>query len=379
MSEKTAEAKATEAVPGAPTSEGVPSGAQDEALLKVEDVSKSFPIKRSFFEAVRHKPKRSVSAVANVSFDLRAGETLGLVGESGCGKSTLARTVINLYKPTGGKVTFEGVDTSELTKSEARDRCRDIQMIFQDPYSSLNPRMTVRTALREELLQHHMCSRSEVNGRIDELLRTVGLSPTMADRLPSAFSGGQRQRIGIARALAVRPKLIIADEPVSALDVSIQAQIINLLIDLKESLGLAMLFISHDLRVVRYVSDRVAVMYLGSLVELSPTDELYDRPLHPYTSVLMEAAPSMDESARLSTDAVVLGELPSPINVPSGCRFHPRCPFADELCSKECPELREVMPGRMVACHHPLSPGQSASEAMAAMEKTAAAKGTSAS
>jgi oligopeptide/dipeptide ABC transporter ATP-binding protein len=330
-------------------------GGEGGVLLEVDGVSKSFPIKRSFSEAVRRRPKRSVSAVADVSFSLRAGETLGLVGESGCGKSTLARTVINLYRPTSGSITFDGRRTSDLSKAEARARCRDIQMIFQDPYSSLNPRMTVRSTLREALLHHHMCARGEVDGRVDELMRTVGLSPTMADRLPSAFSGGQRQRIGIARALAVKPRLIIADEPVSALDVSIQAQIINLLIDLKEGLGLAMLFISHDLRVVRYVSDRVAVMYLGSLVELSPTDALYDEPLHPYTDVLLKAAPSMDERARLSTDAAVLGELPSPINVPSGCRFHPRCPFADELCSRECPRLREVAPGRMVACHHPLA------------------------
>ncbi len=327
----------------------------EETLLSVKDVSKTFPLHRSLLDAIRHRPRRSVSAVSDVTFDLNAGETLGLVGESGCGKSTLARTIINLYRPTSGTITFAGTPTGTLSKAQVRARCRDIQMIFQDPYSSLNPRMSVRAMLREELLHHHICTRDEVDARIDELLRTVGLSPIMANRLPSAFSGGQRQRIGIARALAVKPRLIIADEPVSALDVSIQAQIINLLIDLKESLGLAILFISHDLRVVRYISDRVAVMYLGSLVETATTDDLYDRPLHPYTRVLLDAAPSMDESARLSTQAVVLGELPSPINVPHGCRFHPRCPYADETCATVCPALHEAAPGHVVACHHPLS------------------------
>ena len=323
-------------------------------LLEVSQLSKSFPLKHTVFDAILRRPKQKLTAVDNVSFTLNEGETLGLVGESGCGKSTLARTVINLYRPTAGRVVFAGTNFSELTKKELRDRCKDIQMIFQDPYSSLNPRMTVRQVLREELLHHKMCPKAEVDKRISELLELVGLSEEHAERLPSAFSGGQRQRIGIARALAVQPKLIIADEPVSALDVSIQAQIINLLIDLQDKLGLSILFISHDLRVVRYISDRVAVMYLGSMVETADTEALYDNPRHPYTNVLLAAAPSMEAARADEKKAAVPGELPSPINLPSGCRFHPRCPYCTEVCKQESPELRDLGGGHMVACHHPL-------------------------
>ena len=323
-------------------------------LLEVSQLSKSFPLKHTVFDAILRRPKQKLTAVDNVSFTLNEGETLGLVGESGCGKSTLARTVINLYRPTAGRVVFAGTNFSELTKKELRDRCKDIQMIFQDPYSSLNPRMTVRQVLREELLHHKMCPKAEVDKRISELLELVGLSEEHAERLPSAFSGGQRQRIGIARALAVQPKLIIADEPVSALDVSIQAQIINLLIDLQDKLGLSILFISHDLRVVRYISDRVAVMYLGSMVETADTEALYDNPRHPYTNVLLAAAPSMEADRADEKKAAVPGELPSPINLPSGCRFHPRCPYCTEVCKQESPELRDLGGGHMVACHHPL-------------------------
>ena len=334
------------------------AAAQGAPLLEVTDLCKSFPLKYGVLDAVMRKERKHLTAVDHVSFTLNAGETLGLVGESGCGKSTLARTVINLYNPTGGKVVFAGVDFSQLSKHELRNSCKDIQMIFQDPYSSLNPRMTVRQVLREELLHHNMCTKDEVDARIIQLLELVGLSEDQADRLPSAFSGGQRQRIGIARALAVQPKLIIADEPVSALDVSIQAQIINLLCDLQEKLGLSILFISHDLRVVRYISDRVAVMYLGAMVETAPTDTLYTAPAHPYTKVLLAAAPSMEEDKKDDKKAAVLGELPSPINLPSGCRFHPRCPYADELCRTESPKLRclaETPEGpHMCACHHPL-------------------------
>ena len=334
------------------------AAAQGAPLLEVTDLCKSFPLKYGVLDAVMRKEHKYLTAVDHVSFSLNAGETLGLVGESGCGKSTLARTVINLYNPTGGKVVFAGVDFSQLSKHELRNSCKDIQMIFQDPYSSLNPRMTVRQVLREELLHHNMCTKDEVDARIIQLLELVGLSEDQADRLPSAFSGGQRQRIGIARALAVQPKLIIADEPVSALDVSIQAQIINLLCDLQEKLGLSILFISHDLRVVRYISDRVAVMYLGAMVETAPTDTLYTAPAHPYTKVLLAAAPSMEEDKKDDKKAAVLGELPSPINLPSGCRFHPRCPYADELCRTESPELRclaQTPEGpHMCACHHPL-------------------------
>ena len=334
------------------------AAAQGSPLLEVTDLCKSFPLKYGVLDAVMRKERKHLTAVDHVSFSLNAGETLGLVGESGCGKSTLARTVINLYNPTGGKVVFAGVDFSQLSKHELRNSCKDIQIIFQDPYSSLNPRMTVRQVLREELLHHNMCTKDEVDARIIQLLELVGLSEDQADRLPSAFSGGQRQRIGIARALAVQPKLIIADEPVSALDVSIQAQIINLLCDLQEKLGLSILFISHDLRVVRYISDRVAVMYLGAMVETAPTDTLYTAPAHPYTKVLLAAAPSMEENKVDDKKAAVLGELPSPINLPSGCRFHPRCPYADELCRTESPKLRclaETPEGpHMCACHHPL-------------------------
>ncbi len=325
-----------------------------ENLLEVTGLSKRFPLKHTVFDAMLRKERQYLTAVDNVSLTLAQGETLGLVGESGCGKSTLARTIINLYRPTEGKVVFEGTDFAALTKKQLRERCTDIQMIFQDPYSSLNPRMTVRQVLREVLLHHNICGRDEVDAQVKRLLDLVGLSEDQAGRLPSAFSGGQRQRIGIARALAARPRLIIADEPVSALDVSIQAQIINLLIDLKERLDLSMLFISHDLRVVRYISDRVAVMYLGSIVETAATDELYDHPRHPYTQVLLNAAPSMEEDRVKETKTSVKGELPSPINMPSGCRFHPRCPFADERCKAERPELREVAPGHLVACHQPL-------------------------
>ena len=321
------------------------AAAQGSPLLEVTDLCKSFPLKYGVLDAVMRKERKHLTAVDHVSFSLNAGETLGLVGESGCGKSTLARTVINLYNPTGGKVVFAGVDFSQLSKHELRNSCKDIQMIFQDPYSSLNPRMTVRQVLREELLHHNMCTKDEVDARIIQLLELVGLSEDQADRLPSAFSGGQ-------------PNLIIADEPVSALDVSIQAQIINLLCDLQEKLGLSILFISHDLRVVRYISDRVAVMYLGAMVETAPTDTLYTAPAHPYTKVLLAAAPSMEENKVDDKKAAVLGELPSPINLPSGCRFHPRCPYADELCRTESPKLRclaETPEGpHMCACHHPL-------------------------
>ena len=327
---------------------------QGSVLLEVDDVSKEFPLKYGVMDAITKKPRRSVKAVSNVSLQIREGETLGLVGESGCGKSTLAKTIIGLLRPTGGRVVFAGQELTALSKEQLRESCKSIQMIFQDPYSSLNPRMTVRQLLREELLYHKIVPEDQVEPEIEKLLKLVGMDVALADRLPAAFSGGQRQRIGIARALAVRTKLIIADEPVSALDVSIQAQIINLLIDLQEQLNLAILFISHDLRVVRYISDRVDVMYLGSIVESGDTEQIYETPAHPYAKVLLDAAPSMSSDAILETEAAVLGELPSPIDLPSGCPFHPRCPYADERCKTEMPRTHEVGPDHMVACQHPL-------------------------
>ncbi len=328
---------------------------QGSVLLEVDDVSKEFPLKYGVVDAIAKRPKRSVKAVSNVSLQIREGETLGLVGESGCGKSTLAKTIIGLLRPTTGRVVFAGQELTALNKDQLRESCKSIQMIFQDPYSSLNPRMTVRQLLREELLYHKVVPEDQVEPEIEKLLKLVGLDVVLADRLPAAFSGGQRQRIGIARALAVRPRLIIADEPVSALDVSIQAQIINLLIDLQEQLNLAILFISHDLRVVRYISDRVDVMYLGSIVESGDTEQIYETPAHPYAKVLLDAAPSMSSDAVLETEAAVLGELPSPIDLPSGCPFHPRCPYADERCKTEVPRPRQVGTDHMVACHYPLT------------------------
>ena len=323
-----------------------------QPLLEVTDLGKKFPLKYGVLDAILRKERRYLTAVEGVNFSLDEGETLGLVGESGCGKSTLARVIINLYKPTSGKVVFAGVDFSQLSKKELRSRCKDIQMIFQDPYSSLNPRMTVRQVLRDELLHHHMCTKDEVDNRIKELLELVGLTEDQAGRLPSAFSGGQRQRIGIARALAVEPKLIIADEPVSALDVSIQAQVLNLLKDLQTQTGTTYLFIAHDLSVVQHISDRVAVMYLGNIVEVSDWRSLYQTPHHPYTQSLLSAVPIPDPDIQKARERIVLpGDPPSPINPPSGCRFHSRCPIAKDICAQEKPEFKQVGEGHMCACH----------------------------
>jgi len=323
-------------------------------LLRVEDLSVRFPIKQGILDAVRRREKTYLTAVDLGPLDIYPGDTLGLVGESGCGKSSLARAIVGLYRPTGGKVILSGVDLTGLSKKERRASCGDIQMVFQDPYSSLNPRMSVRAVLREELTQHRVCPPAEIDGRIARLLEMVGLSAQLADRLPASFSGGQRQRIGIARALALNPQVVIADEPVSALDVSIQAQVINLLIDLQKQLGLTLLFISHDLQVVRYISNRVAVMYLGKILEMGEADELFDRPLHPYTDILLKAAPRMDSEPGAAQGEVIHGDLPSPIHLPSGCRFHPRCPYATAECSRVQPELQELRPGHLCACHHPL-------------------------
>lgn len=322
-----------------------------EVLLSVENMVKQFPIKQTMFDVIGRKPKRFVRAVDNVSFQVKKGETVGLVGESGCGKSTLAKTITRLYPPDGGRVLFDGQDMFGLKSDELRRIRYKMQMVFQDPYSSLNPRMTVRQMLNEILSVHKLCPKSERTAEELKVLDMVGMGENALDRYPSQFSGGQRQRINIARALIMKPNMLIADEPVSALDVSIQAQIINLLIDLKHELDLTMLFISHDLRVVKYISDRVIVMYLGCIVEVGDTEELYEKPCHPYTDILLKAAPEVDPDGN-GGEYAIYGETPSPIAIPRGCRFHPRCPYADELCKTQQPPLVEVWPGRCVACHH---------------------------
>jgi oligopeptide transport system ATP-binding protein len=291
-------------------------------------------------------------AVDGVTLDVMPGETVGLVGESGCGKSTLGRLLLRLYEPTGGRVYFEGNDITELSQSALRPYRRRMQIIFQDPYSSLNPRMTVRAALAEALRIHGLVSSStEEQQRIAALLERVGLRPEHMRRYPHEFSGGQRQRIGIARALAVEPRFIVADEPVSALDVSIQGQIVNLLGDLQEELGLSFLFIAHDLHVVEHVSKRVAVMYLGRIVELANAEDIYEHPKHPYTQALLSAAPEPDPHAHKQR-LILEGDVPSPLDPPSGCSFHPRCPIAEKgLCDREVPGLRALAPGHEVACH----------------------------
>lgn len=313
------------------------------ALLEVKNLSKHFVVERSFWG----KPTKILKAVNNVSLNIDEGETLGLVGESGCGKSTAGRTIMGLYKPTSGEVIFNGENISKQNKMH-----KDIQMIFQDPYASLNPRMTVADIIGEPLEIHHLYSSlNEKNRRIHELLSLVGLSREQANRFPHEFSGGQRQRIGIARALACEPKLIICDEPISALDVSIQAQVINLLEELQQYLGLTYLFIAHDLAMVRYISQKVAVMYLGRIVEMATTEDLYENPLHPYTKALLSAIPIPDPKIEKTKQRIQLkGELPNPLNPPTGCPFNTRCPYAKDICKKENPELKNIN-GRYIACH----------------------------
>ncbi len=320
------------------------------ALLRVDDLKKSFALQNTIFDRLRNRPPKVVRALSGVSFDLRKGETLGVVGESGCGKSTLARCLVRLYDADDGQILFQDEDVAKLRGAELRRYNRRVQMIFQDPFSSLNPRMTVEQTLGEALRVHQICPRREVPKRIRDLLDLVGLSEDAAGRLPHAFSGGQRQRIGIARALAVEPEVLVADELVSALDVSVQAQVINLLLSLQDKLGLTVLFVAHDLRLVRHISHRVAVMYLGKVVELADTEAIFDDPQHPYTRALLAAAPSLDPDARTNAPAVE-GELPSPLNIPKGCAFHTRCPFVFERCRNETPLLLGHTPERLTACH----------------------------
>ncbi len=321
------------------------SGNGGPALVAVRDLTKHFPIRRGFWS----RTVGSVKAVDGITFSIQPGEVLGLVGESGCGKTTAGRCILRLIEPTGGDVEFRGQDVLALDRSEIRGLRREMQIIFQDPYSSLNPRLTVGSMLVEALRIHGIAQGADGKARARELLEVVGLLPQHANRYPHEFSGGQRQRIGIARALSVDPKFIVCDEPVSALDVSVQAQVINLLLDLKQEFDLTFLFIAHDLAVVEHISDRVAVMYLGKLMELAEADELYRNPLHPYTKALMSAIPVPDPVVK--RERIMLeGDVPSPANPPSGCPFHPRCPIATAECAEIVPEFREVEAGHHVAC-----------------------------
>ncbi|MFN8032771.1 MAG: dipeptide ABC transporter ATP-binding protein [Mycobacterium sp.] len=325
-----------------------------DPLLEVSDLVVHFPIKSGI---IVDREVARVHAVDGVSFTLHEGETLGLVGESGCGKSTLCRAILQLVVPTSGSVRFEGTELVGLSRRELRPLRRQMQMIFQDPFASLNPRKRVGQIVGDPLELHGLASGAELKRRVQELLDRVGLQAEHYNRYPHEFSGGQRQRIGIARALALQPKLIIADEPVSALDVSVQAQIINLLEELQQEFGLSYLFVAHDLGVVRHVSDRVAVMYLGKVVENSDSDGLYDGPLHPYTNALLSAVPVPDPRKNVTRERITLeGDVPSPIDPPPGCRFHTRCTSATEVCRSEEPALSEHSPGHVVACHHPRAP-----------------------
>jgi len=334
--------------------DAAPAAARADTLIEVHDLVKEFPIKGSYL--VRRQ-LGAVHAVDGVSFDVRRGETFGIVGESGCGKSTTARLLMRLLQPTSGSVRFDGREIADLKSSEIKPLRREMQMIFQDPYSSLNPRRTVGTIIGEPFAIHGMHEgKGDRKRAVQDLMDTVGLNPEHYNRYPHEFSGGQRQRIGVARALALKPKLIVADEPVSALDVSIQAQILNLLRDLQRDLGLTLIFIAHDLSVVRHMCDRVAVMYLGKIVELAESDQLYRHPRMPYTGALMSAVPVADPAlAATKKRQLLAGDVPSPTNPPPACRFHTRCWKAQEICRTEAPELEPKEGGNIAACHFPLT------------------------
>jgi len=322
---------------------------KEKVLIKVENLTKHFPITRGI---VFQREVGAVQAVDNISFDIREGETLGLVGESGCGKSTTGRTILQLHRATSGKVFYGDVDLTETNDDKMRGYRRDLQIIFQDPYASLNPRMTVGSIIAEPLEVHRIGTKKEQRERVKELLALVGLNPYFINRYPHEFSGGQRQRIGVARALALNPKFIVCDEPIAALDVSIQAQVVNLLEELQEQFGLTYLFIAHDLSMVRHIADRTAVMYLGKLVELADREALYSKPLHPYAQALLSAVPIPDPAKERVRKRIILeGDVPSPSNPPSGCRFHPRCPIAEDICKEKEPEWREALDDHWVACH----------------------------
>jgi oligopeptide transport system ATP-binding protein len=335
----------SEQVSGSPQ----PTGENQTALVQVRGLKKYFPIHRGLF-IQRHVG--DIKAVDDISFDIFQGETLGLVGETGSGKTTAGRTILRLYEPTAGQISFDGVDLAQLNEKDMRMMRRRMQMIFQDPYASLNPRMTVGSIIGAPLEVHKIATGRKKRDRIQELLQLVGLNAEFVNRYPHEFSGGQRQRVGIARALAVNPDLVVCDEPISSLDVSIQAQVVNLLEDLQDRLGLTYLFIAHDLSMVRHISDRMAVMYLGKIMELADRNEIYLRPLHPYTQALMSAVPVPDPEIAERRQRIILeGDIPSPINPPLGCRFNTRCPYAEQRCFAEDPEFRELETDHWVACH----------------------------
>ena len=322
---------------------------KSDVILDVKNLVKHFPITKGI---LIQRQTGAVKAVDDVTFQIFQGETLGLVGESGCGKTTVGRTIMHLYEPTSGEVILNGTNLSKIPREQIRQMRREMQMIFQDPYASLNPRMSVGEIIGEPYIIHNLFTKKEREEKVQELLQMVGLNPSYVNRFPHEFSGGQRQRIGIARSLALRPSLIICDEPISALDVSIQAQIINLLEDLQQSLGLTYLFIAHDLSVVRHISNRIAVMYLGVIMEMTSRDELFKNPLHPYSQALLSAVPVPDPLVEEKRQRIILeGDVPSPVNPPSGCRFRTRCFKAEPICAEQQPEYRRIKEGHYVACH----------------------------